>query len=533
MEQSEKDFYFKKPLEVSKKFPHHLKLEKSEFEKFSNFFNGKEEKVVNVDTPSDNTNNEKSMETPNETGTENKNIRLRGRRKDNKKENEKIKKKYEEIPIIVHKSEKPSMIIEEMNAGKIYPSRYTFGINEKNKDKKDKCISNKKKYIDIPIVAHESEKPSRVTEEIHAGKLYSSLSNIKSIPKGKEKPKYNKKKYIDIPIVAHESQEPTLIIEEINSGRIYPYTWNLDINKKTIERTKEKAKCNKKKYIDIPIVAHESQEPTLIIEEINSGRIYPYTWNLDINKKTIEKTKEKAKYNKKKYIDIPIVAHESELPSLIIEESNSGRIYPYTWCKKKENFNKIPIIAHESEKPSFVFEERDAGKLHSTIQTSLTNYKDNKPKITKLKGGKKNLGKYKDIPIISHESEKPSIAFEEINAGNKYKNIQTSITEYKEDKIPKKLKCDKKPDKKSNKKYEKIDIVVHESEKPSFVFEQINSGKFYSNVETSKTDYCKIKRLRDNEKAEKKPIVAHKSEKPSFVFEEANTGIFLDFHHEI
>ncbi len=484
MEQSEKDFYFKKPLEVSKKFPHHLKLEKSEFEKFSNFFNGKEEKVVNVDTPSDNTNNEKSMETPNETGTENKNIRLRGRRKDNKKENEKIKKKYEEIPIIVHKSEKPSMIIEEMNAGKIYPSRYTFGINEKNKDKKDKCISNKKKYIDIPIVAHESEKPSRVTEEIHAGKLYSSLSNIKSIPKGKEKPKYNKKKYIDIPIVAHESQEPTLIIEEINSGRIYPYTWNLDINKKTIEKTKEK-------------------------------------------------TKEKAKYNKKKYIDIPIVAHESELPSLIIEESNSGRIYPYTWCKKKENFNKIPIIAHESEKPSFVFEERDAGKLHSTIQTSLTNYKDNKPKITKLKGGKKNLGKYKDIPIISHESEKPSIAFEEINAGNKYKNIQTSITEYKEDKIPKKLKCDKKPDKKSNKKYEKIDIVVHESEKPSFVFEQINSGKFYSNVETSKTDYCKIKRLRDNEKAEKKPIVAHKSEKPSFVFEEANTGIFLDFHHEI
>ena len=484
MEQSEKDFYFKKPLEVSKKFPHHLKLEKSEFEKFSNFFNGKEEKVVNVDTPSDNTNNEKSMETPNETGTENKNIRLRGRRKDNKKENEKIKKKYEEIPIIVHKSEKPSMIIEEMNAGKIYPSRYTFGINEKNKDKKDKCISNKKKYIYIPIVAHESEKPSRVTEEIQAGKLYSSLSNIKSIPKGKEKPKYNKKKYIDIPIVAHESQEPTLIIEEINSGRIYPYTWNLDINKKTIEKTKEK-------------------------------------------------TKDKAKYNKKKYIDIPIVAHESELPSLIIEESNSGRIYPYTWCKKKENFNKIPIIAHESEKPSFVFEERGAGKLHSTIQTSLTNYKDNKPKITKLKGGKKDLGKYKDIPIISHESEKPSIAFEEINAGNKYKNIQTSITEYKEDKIPKKLKCDKKPDKKSNKKYEKIDIVVHESEKPSFVFEQINSGKFYSNVETSKSDYCKIKRLRDNEKAEKKPIVAHKSEKPSFVFEEANTGIFLDFHHEI
>lgn len=484
MEQSEKDFYFKKPLEVSKKFPRHLKLEKSEFEKFSDFFNGIDEKVVNVDTPSDNANNGKSTETPNETGTENKNIRLRGRRKDNKKENEKIKKKYEEIPIIVHKSEKPSMVVEEMNAGKIYPSLYSFGMKEDNKDKKDKCTSNKKKYIDIPIVAHESEKPSRVTEEIHAGKLYPSLSNIKLIPKGKEKPKYNKKKYIDIPIVEHESEKPTLIIEEINSGRIYPYTWNLDINKINIEKTKEKAK-------------------------------------------------EKTKHNKKKYNDIPIVAHESELPSLIIEESNSGRIYPYTWWQKKENINKIPIIAHESEKPSFVFEERGAGKLHSTIQTSVTNYKDNKPKITKLKGGKKNLGKYKDIPIISHESEKPSIVFEEINAGNKYKNIQTSITEYKEDKVPKKLKSDKKPDKKSNKKYEKIDIVVHESEKPSFVFEQINSGKFYSNVETSKTDYCKIKRLRNDEKAEKKPIVVHKSEKPSFVFEEANTGIFLDFRHEI
>ncbi len=98
-----------------------------------------------------------------------------------------------------------------------------------------------------------------------------------------------------------------------------------------------------------------------------------------------------------------------------------------------------------------------------------------------------------------------------------YKSFQTSITDYKEDKR-KKVKCEKKSK-----------IIVHDSEKPSFVFEQINAGKLYSNIQTSVTD----KRLKNLSKYKPLPIVVHNSEKPTFVFEEANTGILLSLQHNI
>ena len=99
-----------------------------------------------------------------------------------------------------------------------------------------------------------------------------------------------------------------------------------------------------------------------------------------------------------------------------------------------------------------------------------------------------------------------------------FKQFQTSKTNYKESKKPKEAKCEKK----SN-------IIIHESEPPSCVFEQINAGKYYSNIQTSITD----KRLKYLSKFKPIPIVVHETEKPSVAFEEANTGILLSFQHNI
>ena len=530
MESKGKDAYFKKPLEVSKKYPHHLKLEKSEFEKFTNFFKGE------VDIG-------KSTEMTKEPENENKNVKLRGRRKDNKKEKEKEKSsKYQVIPIIAHESEKPVLAIEEMNSGKIYPNLYMLECT--NAKLKDKCGINKKKYAEIPIIAHDSEKPSLAIEEMNSGKIYPCKLAYELTKNNKTKEKcknYNNKKFAEIPIIAHDSEKPCLVIEEMRAGKIYPSPWSIELIKSSNANIKPQPKAknvNTKKYTEIPIVAHESEKPSLIFEEMNSGKLrLPSAWNCEAKNTTTNiKNKDKCKVTKtnKKYAEIPIVVHESEKPSLLMEEMRSGKIYPYTWCKIQEKLKKndTPIVVHESEGPSAVFEENGSGKLRSAVQTSVTNYKDNKPKTNILKScAKKNLKKYKEIPVVSHEAESPSFVFEETNAGHNYTNKQTSVTEYKEDKSKKTQGLQKKPEKKC-KKCEKCEIVVHESESPSLVFEQNNSGKFYSNRQTSTTDYIKLKKLRVI-KSEKSAIVVHKSEKPSFVFEEANTGVLLDFNHQI
>ena len=58
-----------------------------------------------------------------------------------------------------------------------------------------------KKYAEIPIIAHESEKPCFTFEEIGSGKIYASNKNSK----------------IDTPVIVHDSEKPCLVFEEINS----------------------------------------------------------------------------------------------------------------------------------------------------------------------------------------------------------------------------------------------------------------------------------------------------------------------------
>ena len=74
-----------------------------------------------------------------------------------------------------------------------------------------------------------------------------------------------------------------------------------------------------------------------------------------------------------------------------------------------------------------VTEEISFGKNFAIFPTSFTDYKINKKdkKTEKVKKTKKKS-------IIIHESEKPSLCFEEISSGKMISNIVTSITNYKE-----------------------------------------------------------------------------------------------------
>ena len=594
MEPKKDEAYFKKSIETAKKnalpFQPIVSKEK-ELEKFTKYF--------------------KDRESPENAENENKNNRLRGRKKNTPKGND--NKKYKEIPIVAHESEKPSAVTEELDAGKIYPSLYNSNLDNKKLDKKkinkkyqeipiiphesekptkvteelnagkysnkvqtsltghieysknknkikcDKKKLNNSKYPEIPIVAHNTEKPSMTSEEISAGKIYSQiLASTESKGASNKlrgcKKNLNNKKYKEIPIVLHESQKPSLIVEELNAGKCkstIPVTTYTGENLQKIKKGVKKAQCGKKKilnskYKDIPIVAHDSEGPSIVFEELNSGRICTNIRTSNTNYKDENIQKNKLRGGKRnlisgKYKDIPIVAHETEKPSMVFEELNTGRtcsnVKTSVTNYKEENIQKnklrggkrnlisgkykdIPIVAHESLKPSLVFEEINAGKASSNIMTSVTNYKEENIQKSNLRGGKRNVksGKYKDIPIVAHDSQLPSAAFEEINAGNMFKPFQTSKTNYKETKRPKEAKCGKK----SN-------IIIHESEPPSCVFEQINAGKYYSNIQTSVTD----KRLKYLSKFKPVPIVAHESEKPSVAFEEANTGILLSFQHNI
>ena len=410
-----------------------------------------------------------------ENESENKNIILRANKEHQIKKVEIItKKKYKDIPIIPHNSEKPSIVQEEIGAGKLYPSKYSFNKN--------------KEYEQLKVV-----------EKISKSK-YKILDN-----------NFKKKKYNYIPIIEHYSEKPNITLEEINSGKIYSNIQTSITNYKNDKNLQDNYEINKfragknkipdKKYKDIPIIPHDSPKPTIVIEEINSGKYYS-TIPISIKRQNIQiNNKLKNKNNKiknKKYID-------------------------------------IPIISHDSEKPSNVFEEIDFGKSYSKIQTSITEYKEEKQQKILYKNFKNK--KYIEIPIIAHDSEKSSSVFEEIDFGKSYSNIQTSITEYKEEKqhkIPLKINKNIK-----NKKYIEIPINSHDSEKPSIVFEEIDWGKSCSNIQTSRTEYkdknkSNLAQKTNNLKIKKKnfknkkyieiPIIAHDSEKPSIVFEEINVG---------
>ena len=134
---------------------------------------------------------------------------------------------------------------------------------------------------------------------------------------------------------------------------------------------------------------------------------------------------------------------------------------------EKGKYLQIPIVSHKSEKPSLIFEEMSSGKLYPTIHTFKL-----EQKYEKKSSSSNNNRKYPEIPIIAHDSEKPSMVTEEISFGKNFANFPTSITNYKNDNKSKRSK--------------KTSVIIHESEKPSLCFEEISSGKIFSNIMTYK-----------------------------------------------
>ena len=158
------------------------------------------------------------------------------------------------------------------------------------------------------------------------------------------------------------------------------------------------------------------------------------------------------------------------------------------------------------------FEEIDGGKYHSIIQISLTNYKDKND----LKIEKKKISN--EIPIVSHDSEKPHFVFEEINSFNK-NNFNYLFTDYKGKKSNKNTKI---------KETKETNIFIHESQKPCIIFEEIDGGKLCSKIKTSN----KEKENKNCKKFQEIPITIHNSINPSLVFEESNTGIRMFLNHK-
>lgn len=341
---------------------------------------------------------EKSEKCPNdiqnEKTNENKNIKLRGRKNNKNKDINKIIKKYEDIPIIIHNSEKPCISLEETSSGKIYPSKYTFHFNDENR-KNDNNIEDNK----LPTIPHEEEKLYDNFEE-KEGKNHTekrtSEDNKKKSPKNKKEIelKTHYKKHNEIQIIPHESEKPSFIFEEIQSGKspqnkaIYQTNKNdSDIKLKSTNKTNSQLK-------ELPINEQKSEKQSSIFEEIQIRK----------DEQSILIQQENKNENNENHLDIKLKSIN----------------------KIKKQFKEIPIIPHESEKPFFIFEEIQSGKyLQKAIFQEKTKESNENDLNLSLKNINEIYKKYKEIPIVPHESEKPSYSFEEINSTKNYSIMDT------------------------------------------------------------------------------------------------------------
>ena len=370
--------------------------------------------------------------------------------------------------------------------------RHRISLNKKEEKEK---LPNGKKDKNFQIVKTVKEKEiTNIPPEIKTKTVI-----LRTHKENKENliPKINQK-FNEIPIISHMSEKPSYVFEEMASGKIYPSLHTFV--------SKFEKKITKRKFEDIPIVLHESEFPIMAVEEIDSWKVCPTILTLarartaetefktnnnpqlkEYKLKSLDK-KINTKINKK-YLDIPIISHNSEKPSHVTEEVNSGKFsssIPITsninkikTKTKNKRYVEIPIVEHYSEMPSIVFEEIDYGKANSNVPTSVTSYKESKTSQSMQATKNLKCKKYIDIPIVPHDSEQPSIVFEEINVGKLNSKIQASITTYKDV-----TKFKPISNKGKNKKYVEIPVVAHESEKPKIVFEEINVGKLYSSLKT-------------------------------------------------
>ena len=163
-------------------------------------------------------------------------------------------------------------------------------LEEKNKDKPE---STEEK------TSEDKKKKSKKERKPGAHKEF-----ITNKPKETQIEKPSEKKYEQPPIIAHDSELPSMTFEEINNGRLIasPHDLNIEEEKEEQpkiqekeEEPKDKTKTKKeKKYIQPPIIAHDSELPQMLFEEINTGKLVasPHDLHFD-EEKPIKDTKDK------------------------------------------------------------------------------------------------------------------------------------------------------------------------------------------------------------------------------------------------
>ena len=269
--------------------------------------------------------------------------------------------------------------------------------------------------------------------------IFTSVTNYQK-PDKLENNNIKRKSFKEIPIISHKSEKPSISFEEINGIKMNSIIVTSDKNYQKHDKLENK-KIKSKKYKQIPIIEHKSEKPSISFEEINGRKMNSIIFTSFTNYQKPDKLESKN-IKHKIYKEIPIIIHNSEKPSISFEQINGGKMNSFSFSitnyqKKLDDkivnkniknkiYNKIPIIIHNSEKPSILYEEINGVKMNSFISTSITNYQ--KHLDDKLENKNFKIKKYKETPIISHKSENPSISYEENNS-----IIITTIIKYQKD----------------------------------------------------------------------------------------------------
>ena len=246
----------------------------------------------------------------------------------------KKEKKYIQPPVIAHESPLPSMAFEEVNNGKLVPSQHDFHFDEEEKPEE---VKEKQEEDD------EQEKPKLKGKTV-----------IKKIKE--EKPK-EEKKYIQPPVIAHESEPPSLTFEESNNVRLIPAQHDLNIEEET--KPSEEPKED--------VLEEDKKEKTEKVEEI------------------IQKEEIKEKTKEKEYKQPPVVAHPSELPSIAFEEIGTGKLvasahdFHFVEEEKPEEEKKIEKKPKEVKEIKEVKEEEQPAEQKEEIKLAEEHKEEIKP----------------------------------------------------------------------------------------------------------------------------------------------------------
>ena len=210
------------------------------------------------------------------------------------------------------------------------------------------------------------------------------------------------KKYIQPPVVSHPSQLPTMAYEEIDSGKLFtsPNRFLMEIetklkNEELIQKGEKQAEVETdntktKQYIQPPVVSHDSQLPSIAFEEINNGKLFASLHN--ISAVGIEKSKEEEVKETSKELMKENVLKE-EITIIESEEKKAG--------EETENIKENKKLRNKNK------QRKNENKEREEIEVS---------KETKTK-------QYIQPPVVSHNSQLPSIACEEINNGKLFASL--------------------------------------------------------------------------------------------------------------